>query len=428
MNDPREEAPAVILDETAIYINGVRIEDRASRQFIAGVPEQQRVDTIVRATLLGIHLLETSSANGTVIAMTDQVQAAAKAAGEHVNNATQAMQRTLQMIVDRYCAEDGVLAQNLKKVGGEALDPDKAETLVKLRERIGKDIRLVFEPLAKQLTDTCNVNDETKPFGAMAREIKGVRESLTTIQTHLHNQAAITTAGRGNANLVGRSLENFVLETLGAVAAHQGEVLEDVRDVNGLIERSKAGDMVTQIDGRLTPGSAAKIVIEAKNRQKATTTSLLNELGRAMTNRGATVGLGVLVNATAPPVFYQNNTVIVNLPDFGSPAADHGVYAELLRIGYDMARFMGIQAARHVKDEPVVDLRALMGDIDELAKATKTFSTLKDNHTRIESAVNNARTTADQMKDEFIAIGAALRKRIADALKRAADQGQPDAA
>lgn len=421
MNQPlilhAPEAPVVEIDATGITARNVRLQDRPAAEFLSSFEEEHRGNVLIQGAILGLHSLQAGVSNGTVIAMTDQVQAAAKAAGDHVDAATQAMQRTITTIVERYCAEDGVIATNLRKVGSEVLDPDKAETLVRLRERIGKDIQLVFEPLARQLKETVNVNDETKPFGQMAREIRVVRESLTAIKSQLDGQAALVAAGRGNANYVGRSLEDFCLGVLGEVAAHQGETLEDVRNAPGLIERSKAGDHVTTIDGRFTPGATVKVAIEDKNRQKATLTGLLRELDGAMANRGADVGLGVLVNPNAPPIFYQHNKVVVNLSDFGSSRADYGLYAELLRVGYDMARFTGIAAARNAHHEPAIDLHAIDKDVDDLSKIAGMFSTLKDNHTRIESAVGNARETAEKIREQLVASASCLRTRITEALK-----------
>ena len=418
MNPSQSKKPTLSIDEIGIVVQSLRIEDPTAVHYLKTLEESQRLEMFTQAAILGLHCLQAGIGNGTVIAMTDQVQAAAKAAGDHVNAATQTMQRTIEMLVTRYCAEDGVLATNFRKVGSEAFDPDKAASLVQFRKRISSDMQLVFEPLAKQLKDTVNVNDETKPFGQMVREVRNMSQMLAGVKTHLDNQATMAASARGNANYVGRSLEEFTLQVLGEMAAHQGEALEDVRNVPGLIERSKAGDHVVTIDGRLTPGATVKVAIEDKNRKNGTPTALLTELDRAIANRGADVALGVLVNSNAPPLFYQANKVLVNLAEFGSPGADYGLYAEFLRVGYDMARFMGIMSARSAHQEPTIDLHAIKNDIDDLSKVAGKFSTLKDNHTRIETAVTNARATADEIREQLVATGSRLRKRILDALKR----------
>ena len=414
-----QHAPAIEIDETGITVNYLRIEDPTAREYLATFEEAQRAEVVGQAASLGLRCLQAGISNGSVIAMTDQLQTAAKAATENVNAATQTLERSLKALVDRYCSEDGVLANNLRKIGGEALDPDKAEMVVRLRERIAKDMQIVFEPLAKQLRDTVNVNDPNQPFGAMARDIKATLESLVAINTKIDHQSALVAMARGNPHTVGRSLEDFTLQTLGEVAAYQGETLEDVRDVPGLVERSKAGDIVSTIDGRFTPGATVKVVIEDKNRRSATATGLLTELDRAMANRGASVALGIMVNPNAPPIFYQGKKVLVNLSEFGTPAADYGLYAELLRVGYDMARFMGIAAARVAHLEPTIDLEAINGDTDNLIRIAGKFSNLKDNHTRIETAVKNARETADEIRQEIVVTATRLRKRITDTLKQA---------
>ena len=264
-----------------------------------------------------------------------------------------------------------------------------------------------------------NVNDPNQPFGAMARDIKVTLESLVAINAKLDNQTALATMARGNPHTVGRSLEDFTLQTLGAVAACQGETLEDVREMAGLVERSKAGDIVATIDGRFTPGATVKVVIEDKNRRSATATGLLTDLDRAMANRGANVALGIMVNPNAPPIFYQGKKVLVNLSEFGTPAADYVLYAELLRVGYDMARFMGITAARTAHQEPAIDLHAINTDADDMIRIAGKFSVLKDNHTRIETAVKTARETSDEIRQEIVVTATRLRKRISDALTQA---------
>ena len=138
-----QNAPAIEIDETGITVHHLRIEYPTARQYLTTFEEAQRAEVVGQAASLGLRCLQAGISNGSVIAMTDQLQTAAKAASENVNAATQTLERSLKALVDRYCSEDGVLANNLRKIGGEALDPDNAEMVVRLRERISKDMQIV---------------------------------------------------------------------------------------------------------------------------------------------------------------------------------------------------------------------------------------------------------------------------------------------
>jgi hypothetical protein len=138
--------------------------------------------------------------------------------------------------------------------------------------------------------------------------------------------------------------------------------------------------------------------------------ALVADLKKAMKNRQADVGLGILTNsaATCGPIFHQDDIVIVCLPEFGDSAVDHRLYEELVALGYEMARFLAIRSLVSPLAE-FVDLARLTECVDELRAASQRFATLKDNHTRIVTAVQTAKDTAETIRDAVLAAGSKLK-------------------
>lgn len=406
--------------ETTVILSGETVtatiytNDPFAFDFLKGVAETERPAVVTAALISGLRGMAAANGNASIIAMADQVQAAATSAGQHVKAATDAMDQTVKKLVEQFFGPRGKLIEGVEKAGEKAFNPEN-EHIAKLRRDFAKAAEQAMQPVLKQITSVVNINDEKQPLGAMNRQIREISSAMVEIKTHLGNQAQISAAARRDPIASGRSLEECFANKVGPIASLQGETLEDVRSESGNIERCKAGDFLATVSTNLTHGHPCKVVIESKNRQGESLTALLNELGKAMKNRGADAALGILTNPTAKcgPIFHQNNMVVVSLVDFGTQGADNRLHEELIAVGYEMARFIAIRSVAAPQVDSI-DLDRLNECIADLQSASQKFSTLKDNHTRIVSAVDNARATADTIKDLVLSAGSKLRTVIAE--------------
>lgn len=387
-----------------IYTN-----DPFAVEYVSDLPEEDRPAVTTAALVSGLRGMAAANGNASIIAMTDQVQAAATAAGQHVKNATDAMDQTVRQLVEQFFGPEGQLIRGVETAGVKAFDPENAH-LAKLRRDFAKAAELAIQPALKQIASTVNINDEKQPLGLIHRQVRELTAVMVEIKTNLINQAQIIAASRRDPVVAGRSLEDFVANKVGPIASARNEVLDDVRNESGNIERCKAGDLRSPINTHLTQGQPCSIVIEAKNRKDKSLGALMLELGKAMKNRGADAALGILTNPAAKcgPIFHQDNLVIVSLPEFGDPGADHRLYEEIVAIGYEMARFVAIRSVIVPKVESV-DLSRMTECVAELRTAVQRFSTLKDNHTRIVSAVETARSTAESIREAVLDAGSKLK-------------------
>jgi hypothetical protein len=392
-----------------IYTN-----DPFSRDYLEGVSESERPAVATAAFVSGLRGMAAANGNASIIAMSDQVQAAANAAGQHVKNATDAMNQTIRQLAEQFFGPGGKLITGIETAGAKAFDPQN-EHVLKLRREFANAALQAIQPALTQIVNTANINDEQQPLGLINRQVRDIASAVIEIKTNLANQAQIAAAVRRDPTFAGRSLEDFFYSKVAPFAAAQGEVLEDVRNETGNIERCKAGDFRTAINTQLTQGQHAAVAVEAKNRRGVSATALMHELERATKNRGCDSALGILTNPTSKfgAILHQRNAVIVSLPDFGDSAADYRLYEELVVIGYEMARFIAIHSVL-VPNAESVDLEKLGQCVAELRAAVQRFSVLKDNHTRIVTAVDTARMTADSIRDSVLAIGTKLRGVIED--------------
>ena len=257
---------------------------------------------------------------------------------------------------------------------------------------------------------------------------------MTKIQTQIEAQYRAVRA-RAKSSAKGEDLEAFVGDTLAPIAAHQSESFERCGNDVGLVDRCKVGDYVAVLDLSRTRGQIARVVIEAKHRPTFKVPKLLEEMRKAQENRGAMTSLGVLTNpevaGTRPIAVYNNTQVIVSLPGFGEPDADLDYFAAVLAAGYDLARLLVLTQL----DAPVietVDLDRITAHVNQIAASSLAFADLKENHTKINSAVETAKATAAKIKsgiDQAVqglrdAISAELLKVKSSLAKPKVDQSQ----
>jgi hypothetical protein len=154
------------------------------------------------------------------------------------------------------------------------------------------------------------------------------REMLTILDTHLkcsqefQEEVKVTLATivakraeAARSTQHGMEFELAAFEFLDAIAQRAGDIAEATGETTGLIKNCKIGDCVLTL-GPDTAAPGARIVIEAKEKQKYDLKSALAEIDQARKNREAQVGLFLFSKKTAPPGIepisrYGNDVVAV---------------------------------------------------------------------------------------------------------------------
>lgn len=400
------------------------------------VHEADRIQVHNMAVTAGYRALAAVKSDGGLLNLTEQLSGSVQAAGAHATGVAKALEERIGGIADRYLADGGVFSKHFddfaKSFEGQ-LDPNSA-AMLKMRERLQRDVVAQNKTAVDEIKTLMNMADEKSPVGRIQRDVQAAIVAIGGLKAQLDTQAQIHQARQATPLVAGRNLEQFVNEVLAPNASLHGEALEDIRDVvSSTAERKKVGDFACTIDGRLTPGRTARVVIEAKNRKSMQTPALLKELSAAMAARQSTVGLGILTYANAkcrPISAYENGTkVIVALPRFGEPDVDYAYYAALLELGFEYARLLAVSRTIAGPNQ-AIDIDLVIARVNDVNKAVERFKTLADNHTRIVSAVDAARETAGEIRAELSSAVAELKRTLHAELERVRNKAlvQPEAA
>lgn len=410
----------------------VAVTDPLVTQYLDALPEGARLGSSESALDIGFRVLISQRGEATVVHLTDQMEAAAKAVTDLLGAAGEGHARQLNLIAATYLGEDGALTKAMNAVAKDfvgLLDPNASPAVRALREAILSDLMKPSQALIKEIKDVMNVNDDASAVGILDKKISALTTALAALTAKVEDAMTLAVAKRRDPAHAGATLEDFFFAVVSPMAQSCSDMLEDTRIVAGAIEGCKTGDYTTTLDSRVVNGQGARIASEAKNRVSVTLSKLAAELDVAMRNRHAVVGFGILTNpraSTEPTItIHGGNKVIVCLPGFGTSACDPEIVEVFLRAGYQTARTLAILLTVNEPQEVAVDLAALQGSCDQISAIVKSYPTLQAAHTRIHTAVKNAEELTDDMKSALLT---ALDKlvRTVEAMARASKEKTPE--
>lgn len=181
----------------------------------------------------------------------------------------------------------------------------------------------------------------------------------------------------------GLVFEDVVCEFLLREAQKLGDIATRTGDTTGLIKNCKVGDCVIEL-GPDSAAPGARIVSEAKEKEKYAIASAREEMDEARKNRDAQAGLFVFSAATAPA-----ELVAAGLLRFGNDvfvawnAEDAGTDL-VLRTGFTLVRALCLRTARHNEAE-TADFQAIDEAICEIEKRTEGLNEIETSAKTIQS-------------------------------------------
>jgi hypothetical protein len=389
-------------------------------------PEAEREAFALLSFELGVEMRALGSANGTVIALGDQLKSAADATSSSITTVADALNKSMLEGYQRYLGSDGVFYQTMTASldsFAKSLDPNDPKTGAAARRMIDQlkaESTKASAAAVAEVQKSLNTNDPNSPLGSLRRDNAALKAAIEKLQEQFAAQVRVD-AIKSRTPLKGASLETWVGSVLTPASAARGESFDHCAETQGAIARCLTGDYVSTVDGAQTGGQNATVVIEAKNRKKSIG-ELRIELGRSRQNRGALAALGVISNPKLiadPIAIYDKVHVVVSLPDFGKPDADYAAYETLLTNGLTIARLLAIAAVEAPVAE-TVDLDRIQGLVDQLAATSKLRTQLKGDVTRSITSVQKVQTTTDELDTMLDGITKALRDTLADEYKKIA--------
>jgi len=345
----------VRIDGDRIVVERLVLHDPALAAFLAERPGDDRADLIERALRIGL------------LALQD--------AGVTVN-------------VDVVRAEFEKLVRQTESVNEKA-----AQTLEQTLRTNFADVDGDASKLAV-LLDPTRLNSPMHQFRLeMTAGFKSLEERLVAIEA----AAAARGLERARSTAKGGDFEDLLEAMLGDLARGAGDLLDRTGTETGAVIKSKKGDFVLTVDGRLARGSDLKIVIEAKDRPMSMR-AIRDELREARENRGAAVALVVFTpdhapQGIAPFALVGDDVYCVIDPDAPEPAN--------LEAAVRLARLLAL--ASLVEHEVEVDAAAIGSALTAIREQLDVVRQLKAQLTSITTATKAVWSGLDTMRSNILA-------------------------
>lgn len=193
--------------------------------------------------------------------------------------------------------------------------------------------------------------------------------------------------------LGGFTFEDKVHAALGALATRHGDLAEHVGRTSGETG-ALTGDEVVSLNPADTAGREVRVVFESKNR-KLGLRKVLDELDRAIANRGAAAGVAVFAGwekaPTAVPFHYYGNRAVVV---FDSDIADD----RTLELAYMWARWEARKLVSESTD--AVDMVRVGSAIDDAKRALARAATVRRYHSTAKRSIESAGTELSGLIDD----------------------------
>ncbi|HWB00988.1 MAG TPA: hypothetical protein VG713_20995, partial [Pirellulales bacterium] len=232
-------------------------------------------------------------------------------------------------------------------------------------------LKKMLEATDQAIRGNLTLDDENSSLSRLKREMLGIldvhQKSNQQFQQEVKVALASMVAKRAEAargTQHGIEFEAAAFEYFERLAQNAGDIAEATGNTTGLLKNCKKGDCVLTL-GPETAAPGARVVIEAKEKQKYDLRAALAELDEARKNRDAQVGVFIFSRKTAPPGLepvarYGNDVVVVW--DAEDSATD--LY---LRTGMTLARALCVRAANQ-RAAQAADFTAIDAAMAEISK------------------------------------------------------------
>src|SRR4051794_29693054 len=401
---PTPEAPPaarVRLDGDRIHIDRLTVEDPALAVFLAERPEDDRADLVARAVRIGLLALQDAGVTVNVDVVRGEFEKLVRQAESVNEKAAQALEQTLRA---NFADGDGRLPRTLERFLGdrgalrsmveELFDPTKRDSAI---GRMGSMLERYFDGDASKLAlllDPTRLNSPLHQFRQeMTAGFRSIEERLVAIEA----AAAARGAERARSAAKGADFEDLLEAMLADIARGAGDLLDRTGTEAGTLMKSKKGDFVLTIDGRLARGCDLRVVIEAKDRPMSMR-AMRDELREARENRGAAVSVVVFTPAHAPTGVAPFNLVGDDVYCVIDPQApDRAALEAAIRL----ARLLAL--ASLVEHEVEVDAAAIGAALTAIREQLEVVRQLKTQLTSISNATKAVWTGLDTMRSGILA-------------------------
>jgi hypothetical protein len=384
-----------------IVVERLVVRDQAMAGFMAERSPADRADLAERAIRIGLLALQDAGVTVNVDVVRAEFEKLVRQTESVNDKAAQALEQTLRT---NFADGDGRLPRTLEKFLGdrgalrsmveELFDESKRDSAI---GRIGRMLERYFDGDASKLALLLDPTRLNSPMHQFRQEItagfKVLEERLVAIEA----AAAARGAERARSAAKGGDFEDLLEGMLADLARGAGDLLDRTATEAGTLLKSKKGDFVLTIDGRVARGSDLRVVVEAKDRPMSMR-AIREELREARENRGAAVAVVVFTpnhapTGVAPFALVGDDVYCVIDPEAPEPAN--------LEAAIRLARLLAI--ASLVEHEVEVDAAAIANALNGIREQLDVVRGLKAQLTSISTATKAVWSGLDQMRSNILA-------------------------
>ncbi len=380
-----------------VEIREWRVEDSAFAGLLRREPEESRLDLLRTIVDVGTRGVLTMGMGIDLDEIDTRVERSVSQVTSKAEQAVTALLETARTELETTLDPDrrqSVMSRTLREFEAwrkgflAEVDPDDAEGPIGRLFTGLNDLLADGGPLEARLKEALDPSTDGSAVAVLASQIdKRFGEIRDLISTERGRREERETSTRK-----GFEFEDELEESLRSISRGLGAVVERTSDIGGLTgAEALVGDFTISLP------SGHVIVVEAKHTAAISLTGkegILEELDRAMANRGAMVGVCVSKNAAFPAEVgsfgVYGNRILV---------ADDGE-GTLLQVGLRWAQLL-CQADLGRRGE-TVDTALVFERLERIRQVTQRFSSNRRALTGIAGSVEQVRSSLDAMRNDLL--------------------------
>lgn len=240
----------------------------------------------------------------------------------------------------------------------------------------------MLETTQQAIDSNLTLDNDESALARLRKEVLDILDSHSKTNQSFQEEVKLTLSNMvvqrkeaARSTTHGLVFEDVVCEFLAREAQKLGDIATRTGETTGMIKNRKVGDCVIEL-GPESAAPAARIVVEAKEKNQYPIAQARVEIDDARKNRGAQVGLFVYsadlapAEMTATPLVRHGNDVFViwNPEDSATDL--------VLKTAFTLARALCVRTARH-SDAEAADFRAIDEAICEIEKRTEGLNEIE---------------------------------------------------
>lgn len=393
------------IEDTQVIIKHIVIDDREVADYLSAAEDSE--GAIIEAIRLGVRILSIAERSGDVEMVKREFDAMISNTTTKVDKVITEAKTGIEKRLAEFTSDE--LQKSLRDHRSELNDelvklfgPDSANSVQK---QIDKMLEAQGTSFVEALTEVLEQTDDPENAFFKLRkeleekadetlqEVKRVRDKLLEVI----GEAKGAASEREKGTAKGRSYQEYVFEQVEGMARLFGDTAEDVSDELGEKGKSKAGDIVVEINPSDTNNTAVKVVFEAKNR-KTSVPAILKELEEAKENRVAEAAVAVFASQDYVPSglrtwrdYSGHRYICVLHEDELDPFA--------LEFSYRCARVDALHSIELA--EPQLDFATIKGALKQMGAKLKDFQQMRTKLTGANTAIDGVKSLIKEHEESM---------------------------